>query len=103
FGTLLGGEPTRRRARLLALGLGLTLAFVVLRGLNGYGDSRPWSPQADGLHTVLAFLNPQKYPPSLQFLLMTLGPGIVFLAMADRLPRPVAVFLTTFGRVPLFF
>src|SRR5207248_662162 len=72
FGALLGGEPRRRRARLLALGVGLTAAFVALRAFNGYGDSRPWSAQGDTLYTLLSFLNCQKYPPSLLFVLMTL-------------------------------
>jgi uncharacterized membrane protein len=103
FGVLLTGEPARRRVRLLMLGSAMTLAFVVLRCINSYGDPRPWSLQADGLRTVLAFMNCQKYPPSLQFLLMTLGPAILLLAVADWVPRAVAAPLVIFGRVPLFF
>jgi uncharacterized membrane protein len=103
FGPLLGGEPARRRARLLALGTGLTLAFVLLRAVNGYGDNRPWSAEGGGLLTALSFLNCQKYPPSLLFVLMTLGPCVIALALADWLPGAVARPLTVFGRVPLFY
>src|SRR5207302_9765698 len=103
FGRWLLGNPERRRARVLALGVALTAAFGVLRALNDYGDSRPWSVESDALLTALSFVNCQKYPPSLQFLLMTLGPGIVLLAVADLFPRWVAKVLTVFGRVPLFY
>jgi uncharacterized membrane protein len=103
FGALLGGDPARRRARLLGLGLGMTLAFVALRALNGYGDPRHWSVQGDGLRTLMAFLNCEKYPPSLLFVLMTLGPAVLALALADRVPGPLAGPLVTFGRVPLFY
>lgn len=103
FGALLGGLEFRRRIGLLVLGAVMTLTFVVLRLVNGYGDSHPWSVQSDGLRTVLSFLNCQKYPPSLQFVLMILGPAIMFLAFADRLPRWAARPLATFGRVPLFY
>src|SRR5262249_17353417 len=89
--------------RLLALGLGLTLAFVVLRSLNQYGDPQPWKPQEPAWRTALAFLACTKYPPSLLFLLMTLGPAITFLAVADRVPRALARPLVVFGRVPLFY
>jgi uncharacterized membrane protein len=95
--------PARRRAFLWRLGLALTLAFVVLRASNLYGDPQPWSHQKSALFTVLSFLDANKYPPSLSFLLMTLGPGLVFLAVADRgtprALRPVIVF----GRVPMFY
>jgi uncharacterized membrane protein len=105
----------RRRALLLRLGVGLCVAFVVVRALGVYGDPRPWKPQATALRTVLSFLNTTKYPPSLQFLLMTLGPALLVLLALDRrldgrtaggdarpLPaalRPVLVI----GRVPLFY
>ena len=102
FGPLLLLPPDRRRTILLGLGVGLTMGFVVLRPMNVYGDSRPWSVQANPLFTVMSFLNCQKYPPSLLFLLMTLGPAIVALAWLDRLPGSLAGPLATFGRVPLF-
>lgn len=103
FGPWLLLPPDRRGTILLALGLGLTLGFVGLRALNVYGDPRPWSVQATPLLTLVSFLNCQKYPPSLLYLLMTLGPAILTLAWIDRLPGVLADPLATFGRVPLFF
>src|SRR5262249_2496573 len=73
FGALLGRPLVVRRKGLLALGTALCLGFVLLRAGNGYGDPDPWLWQRDGLFTVLSFLNCHKYPPSLLYLLMTLG------------------------------
>jgi uncharacterized membrane protein len=95
--------PQRRRALLIALGLGLTAAFVLIRAVNLYGDPRPWTVQNSPLLTSLSFLNTTKYPPSLAFLLMTLGPALVLLAAADRLRVGERHPLLVFGRVPLFF
>jgi len=111
FGALMLLDPGRRRKEVLGLGLMLTLAFVALRFANFYGDKfasqaghpGPWSVQKDWLMTIFSFLNCQKYPPSLCFLLMTLGPAIVAVALFDRQPGPLGRALVTFGRVPLFF
>lgn len=104
FGPLLmEADPARRHRRLLALGFALCAAFVVLRALNVYGDPRPWQPRGSPLWTFLAFVNGSKYPPSLLFLLMTIGPALAVLPMLERLRGPVATVLVTFGRVPLFF
>ena len=93
----------RRRTFLMRAGLALSAGFLVLRGLNVYGDPVPWSVQQSGAHTVLSFLNANKYPPSLAFLLMTLGPALCVLALLDRgMPRFMRPALT-FGRVPLFY
>ncbi|MFL5578547.1 MAG: hypothetical protein ACJ79S_21540, partial [Gemmatimonadaceae bacterium] len=93
----------RRRAFLLRVGMALTLGFVLLRALNGYGDAPQWAPQRTATHTWLSFLNTTKYPPSLLFLLMTLGPALLLLRVTDggtpRLLRPAL----TFGRVPMFY
>ena len=103
FGALLRGGRAERRRMLLALGITLTLAFVIIRAINIYGDPKPWSPQTSALFTLFSFLNCAKYPPSLLYLLMTLGPAIVLLFLFDRelgkLSQPIVVF----GRVPLFF
>jgi uncharacterized membrane protein len=103
FGSLLLRPTEERRRLLLRLGLALTAAFIVLRALNIYGDPRPWAPQPTGVLTLLSFLNTTKYPPSLAFLLMTLGPAIASLAWFERLSGPAARFLIVFGRVPLFY
>jgi uncharacterized membrane protein len=103
FGTLLQLAPVVRRRWLFLLGAFLTLSFIVLRAINVYGDPRPWTPQSSPLWTLLSFLNCTKYPPSLLFLLMTLGPAILALALFDRPLGPLVRPIITFGRVPLFF
>jgi uncharacterized membrane protein len=93
----------RRRRWLLRAGLAATAGFVALRVLDVYGDPLHWAAQATPWMTVLSFVNTNKYPPSLLFLLMTLGPSLLALRLLDagtpRLLRPVLVF----GRVPLFY
>ena len=103
FGKVLVLEPDRRRSTLRWLGTGVILSFVILRAWNHYGDARPWSTQSNGLLTALSFLNCSKYPPSLLFLLMTLGPAILFLSWADRPLNAAGRWLLTFGRVPFFY
>ena len=103
LGAVYRWDGERRRRFLLRLGLGLVAAFLVLRAFNVYGDPLPWSPQRFPVHTALSFLNTNKYPPSLLFLLMTLGPILLLLRALDggspALLRPVLVF----GKVPLFY
>ena len=94
--------PHRRRL-FLGLGVALTLAFVVLRAVNVYGDPAPWSVQRNGLFTVFSFVNCEKYPPSLLYLLMTLGPAFLLLAALEAWPAAALKPLVTLGRVPLFF
>ena len=103
FGTLFLREPNERRKWILGLGIGMTLLFVVLRFSNLYGNPRPWSAQNNLLFTIFSFIDVHKYPPSLLYLLMTLGPGLILLAFFDRgTPRLLRPFLV-FGRVPLFY
>ena len=96
FGAVLLLEPQRRRRFCFAVGLGAIAAFVVLRGLNLYGDPRPWQSGLD-------VLNATKYPASLSFLLMTLGPMIAAMPLLEHAHGPVARWLTVFGRVPFFY
>lgn len=104
LGALIHRDPQRWPQKVLRIGLVATGLFVVLRLLNGYGDPHPWSAQKDGVFTLLSFLNCQKYPPSLLYLLMTLGPALVFLGMAPRLAGSAAAQpLIIFGRAPLLF
>ncbi len=102
-GPLLLREANARRRGLLVWGAALTLLFVVIRAVNLYGDPIPWQPQKNALFTVFSFVNCNKYPPSLCFLLMTLGPGLLLLALFDRVTPAALKPLLVFGRVPLFF
>jgi uncharacterized membrane protein len=103
FGSLLQREESARRKTLYRLGFGLIAGFVVLRALNIYGDPHPWSVQGSTVHTILSFLDTHKYPPSLLYLMMTLGPAIAVLPLLERWRNGFASFLTVFGRVPLFY
>ncbi|MGZ3476870.1 MAG: DUF1624 domain-containing protein [Polyangiales bacterium] len=87
-------RPDRGRL-LVGIGLALVALFFVVRGLNGYGDPHPWSHA----RPLISFFNVEKYPPSLDYLLITLGPALILLAVLDR----DVPFLETFGAVPLFF
>jgi uncharacterized membrane protein len=104
FGAVYKWDAERRRRVLFNLGAGLLLAFVVLRAINVYGEPNPWATQKNVWFTVLSFLNVTKYPPSLLFLLLTLGAAIVALPWFEAIkPGWLARALITFGRVPLFF
>jgi uncharacterized membrane protein len=94
----------QRKAVLIRAGVLLTAGFVVLRGLDVYGDPNHWQLQTRGMAaTIIDFLNTTKYPPSLQFLMMTLGPSAIVCAFADRAPGAIRRALVTFGRVPFAF
>jgi uncharacterized membrane protein len=95
--------PEARRRTMLRLGLALTILFIALRAVNRYGDPTPWSHQKSVLFTVLSFLNCTKYPGSLDFLLMTLGPALLVLAWFERRTFKPANPLVVFGRVPMFY
>ena len=103
LGRIYDWAPERRRRFLLRAGVLVSAAFVVLRGLNVYGDSSRWRHQASTAATVLSFLNTTKYPPSLLFLLMTLGPALLALRAVDggtpAWLRPALVL----GKVPMFY
>ena len=103
LGQIYRWQPERRQAFLLRLGLGMVAAFLLLRGINTYGDPFHWSTQKSAIFTVLSFLNTNKYPPSLLFLLMTLGPAMLFLRAVDGktplLLRPALIV----GKVPMFY
>jgi uncharacterized membrane protein len=103
LGQIYAWDADRRRAWLVRFGSALSLAFLLIRGLNIYGDPSRWAPQKSELFTGLSFLSTTKYPPSLLFLLMTLGPALLFLGLVDRgaprLLRPALLI----GKVPLFY
>jgi uncharacterized membrane protein len=108
FGQLLLLPPEQRRKWIFRLGAAMTLLFIVLRFTNWYGNSiygssRHWSVQKSFLYTIFSFIDCHKYPPSLLYLLMTLGPALIVLSFLDRgTPRVLQPFLV-FGRVPLFY
>ncbi|MBX7187658.1 MAG: heparan-alpha-glucosaminide N-acetyltransferase domain-containing protein [Vicinamibacteria bacterium] len=102
FGGVLRMEAAGRQRFMTRAGVGLTAGFLILRGLNVYGDPQAWSMDVPGA-MLLSFLRTTKYPPSLLFLLMTLGPALLILAWFDRKPLRSDHPLVVLGRVPLFF
>jgi len=92
-----------RKKWLLWLGIGSIVLFLVLRAFNIYGDPKPWEIQDTFIYSVMSFFNANKYPVSLQFLLMTLGPAFLFLLVTENLKNIVAKSVIVFGRVPFFF
>lgn len=97
-------RPARERDRLLQwAGVAALALFVALRSGNFYGDPRPWTEQRDALFTALSFLNVSKYPPSLLYLLVTLGGAALLLPALERISGALGSALVIFGRTPLFF
>ncbi len=114
LGELYTKDARLRRRWLLIIGGIATSLFVVIRAVNKYGEPFPWARQKNVVFTILSFINTTKYPPSLDYLLMTLGPAIIALAFfesgrnlmqasARSFGSIVRNFFVTFGRVPLFF
>jgi uncharacterized membrane protein len=105
FGSLFirGFNAGKRRTILLSVGLITTALFLIMRYINVYGDPSHWSPQKNTAFTILSFLNVTKYPPSLLYALMTLGPAMVFLALAEKPLNAIGKRITVFGRVPMFY
>ncbi len=98
-----GIDASRRRGWLLGLGVASLAAFLVLRTLNGYGEPVPWLTGLTPFLTALSFVNLTKYPPSADFLLLTLGLGLCLLALFEVLPQRLLGGLRVFGGAPLFF
>ena len=92
-----------RRTWLLRIGLGMIGIFFIIRGINVYGDPAPWLVQRNSITTLLSFFNVTKYPPSLLFCCMTIGPALVLLALIEPVQNRVTAFFVVFGRVPLFY
>ena len=95
-------EATTRRRRLVLLGLAMLALFIGLRAINVYGDA-PWAMQPTAIQTVMSVLNLTKYPPSADFLLLTLGVGALLLAGLERAPGRLLRLLSVYGGAPLFF
>jgi uncharacterized membrane protein len=104
FGALYRLPPAERRSLLYKLGVATTIGFAVIRWINIYGDPSRWAHQKDATMTFLSFLATSKYPPSLLYLMMTIGPAMIFLAFFDDRSRgAISRIFITYGRVPLFF
>jgi len=93
----------KRRSLFVKIGLAALLLFVVLRFINHYGDPVPWAVQKNPVYTFLSFMNVTKYPPSLQFCLVTLGIMFLLLAAAEKAGGAFQKITTVYGKVPLFY
>ncbi|HKH61528.1 MAG TPA: heparan-alpha-glucosaminide N-acetyltransferase domain-containing protein [Flavitalea sp.] len=96
-------SSAERKRILLWSGIAVTAVFVTLRLMNNYGDPAPWSEQKNGIYTFLSFLNVTKYPVSLQYSCMTLGPALIILAITERTKAKFSEMIMVFGRVPFFY
>lgn len=96
-------EPIKRKKTFISLGLMSIALFIVLRGFNIYGNPTPWVDFGSISKNLMSLLDNNKYPPSLSFLLMTLGPVFLFLAYSENAKGKLVRFFMTFGRVPFFF
>jgi uncharacterized membrane protein len=96
-------DPQKRRKILLYAGLSVVALFFILRIINLYGDPAPWSVQRNGVYTVLSFFNTSKYPPSLLYLCMTIGPALIALSLTERVHNKLTQIFTVYGNVPFFY
>lgn len=96
-------RPETRKKALITTGSLLIIFFIVLRLINSYGDPAPWETQPSFTYTVLSFLNVTKYPPSLMYACMTLGPALIVLALIENIRNSVTDVFNVFGRVPFFY
>jgi uncharacterized membrane protein len=103
FGPVMNFPERQRRRWLVGTGVSLVGIFVVLRALNVYGDPVAWQPSTSWSASILSFINCEKYPPSLLYLAMTLGPGLIALALFENLRGRLAGWQITFGAVPFFY
>ena len=103
FGQVVTLPEPQRNKWMYIIGLSATAMFIILRAINGYGDPSPWIHRSAAWRTFLDFLSDRKYPPSLLYLLMTLGPAIAALPLLDKLRNRVGDTFTVYGRVPLFY
>lgn len=103
LGDIFTWEAAARRKFLLRAGAAATVAFVILRYFNLYGNPFPWTVERSVAMTVASFLNVLKYPPSLMFLLMTLGPALIALALLENARNRVARVVSVYGKVPMFY
>ena len=106
FGKLFRSEvnPAWRKKVLLQMGAGLLLLFILLRVINEYGDPLPWSQHSRGsVFSFLSFININKYPPSLDFLCVTIGGGMLMLVLLEGVRNGITNIFRVYGRVPMFY
>ena len=105
FGKIYTGvRDTRKQTKIISIiGVALIVLFIVLRSTNVYGDPLLWSEQKSGLYTFFSFINTQKYPPSLLFICITLGPALLFLAYAGKVRNWLVDIISVYGKVPLSY
>lgn len=96
-------DPAKRKKILLISGAVLVVLFVFLRAFNIYGDPAPWATQKTAILSVISFFNVSKYPPSLMYLCMTIGPGLLLLAVSENVRSKLTRLLIVYGNVPLFY
>jgi uncharacterized membrane protein len=96
-------DAVKRKRLLLLYGVSAITLFFIIRFVNIYGDPFHWEKQEGFLFTLLSFLNTNKYPPSLLFILMTLGPGCIFVALTENITNGFSKFVSVYGRVPMFY
>jgi len=98
-----GYDAAKRKKNLMITGVSAIILFIILRYSNVYGDPVKWSEQENSLFTFLSFLNVNKYPPSLLYLLLTLGSALIFLSVTENLKGTVVKVISVYGRVPMFY
>lgn len=103
FGKVYQLEAAARKKLLIQIGLATIAAYFFIRGINIYGDPKPWAVQDNFMLTVISFFNTEKYPPSLQYLLMTLGPSMLLLAWFETLKGKAMDIISIYGKVPFFY
>lgn len=96
-------DPAKRKKWLVQIGFAITMLFLVLRYSNVYGDPAPWDVQKNKLFTLMSFLNTTKYPISLLFTCMTIGPLMMFLGWAEKLQAKWINPVMVYGKTPLFY
>lgn len=103
FGAIFLKPETERNKRLYRIGLGAILLFIILRWSNIYGDPHTWSHQSTTFNTFLDFIRCEKYPPSLLYLLMTIGPAITIMPLLEKWNNRIGTFFSVYGKVPMFY
>jgi uncharacterized membrane protein len=96
-------DPVKRKRLLLQMGAGFLLLFFLLRITNVYGDLIPWSRQSSPVFSFLSFINVTKYPPSLDYVLLMIGPALLFLALTEKPLNRMTSIISVYGRVPFFY